>query len=1443
MKNLVLITTLIFLPLIEYSQVSANFEADITQGCNSIVVHFNNLSEPQTGLTYFWDFGNGHTSTMFEPVAAFINPGSYTVKLIVDDGISFDTLIKENYIGVFEKPQADILVNENETGCVPFTAHFIDNSQNGDGNIISRFWDFGDGIISNEQNPTHTYEYQNDFMVSLVVTDENNCTGITVYPNAISAYKPKSDFLAQPRNSCMPEMNVNFFNNSEGIGELNYQWDFGDNTYSEELHPVHTYTTNGNYTVELITTDEHNCSDTLIKNNYITLSGVNSVFTLERDTLCLNEVLQINNFSINAVSYLWDFGDGTTSNVTEPVHSYSQTGNYTITLTANHSLGCSDVSTINVNVEEILADFSLSDEFSCEIPVTIQYANLSQNAVSYEWHFGNGESSIEEEPVLVLTKKGIYIDTLIAYSPHGCISIKVNNPSFTVLLPNAYFTPNTWINPYDIKGCAPLTVNFKNQSVYDTEYDEISGYYWNFGDGNTSTSENPVNVFNEIGVFLVSLYFTTEQGCTSSTYYVQAKTGTIQQADFIKDNPDTICASELVRFFDKSEDSTLINGWYWSFGDGSYSLRKNPTHLYTDTGLMEVTLQSYYNGCGDAETKSDFIYIKGPYADLSYKTECENPYLAQFKSNSIGADSVFWNFGDNTPIDSIHFNPTHLYDDNIIYTTVLTAVNTLNNCSYTSLGKILIKDIRADFKLNKDLGCENLNINLNSKSSQDAYYFTENGKMGTYLWDFGDGTTLFTNSDSIKHVYTQKGTYPLKLKVSDFWGCKDSLIKMVNIFKPEPEFTVNDLTGCMPMSVTFENETESDTTIVAWSWYFGDGTSSDNENPTHIYNEFGIFNVMLNATDALGCLGSLVKESYIRAQRPVPDFTATDRTVCTGETITFIPNDTSGIVTYYWDFGDNTFSNEAFPMHYYKNSGRYTVSLTMVDQQGCDSTISSTDYMFVQTVPVPNFYSVSSLSDCYPFQVNFSDSTNNPEVVDWKWNFGDGQTALHLKNPAHIYTGPGKYDVSLSVYTENGCTSEALKQEFVYIKGPYAEINAPDTICRNQEAVFIAENQQDIFELQWIFGDGSTSSLDTAIHAYDYIGYVFPVLLLKSDDFGTCDIYIQDSLYIPELIPEILVDQNLINGCIPFEFNASNTCSDADYFFWNFDDGTFAYTDFISHNYLSPGNYHVKLIISNEYGCSDSSTIDVEAFALPQVDALNDTLICRGNEIQLVAYGAEHYQWFPNMYLDDENADQPVSLPDSTISYTVLGTDTNSCVNTSNVKITVQQQPVVNLIDTAVIIGEQVILDAYSNDIMNWQWSPDYELSCMNCPVVTVTPLEPTWYEIAVTDTSNCFTLTYDVFIDILKEYSLDVPTAFTPNGDGINDVLFVRGWGIDELIVFKIANRYGEIVFETNDKNIGWDGSFKGKIQGIETYTYFVSVKTYENQILSKKGSVKLLK
>ena len=1444
MKNLTLIIAIICTQLINLSaQITPNFEASDTEGCGSISVTFINSSTPSGGLTYNWDFGNGYTSTLKDPTIAYILPGKYTVKLVISDGVNKDSIIKNDFIIVHPNPEVNIGITESEEGCAPYSLNFIDNSTLGDGAITNWDWDFGDGTLGYTQNISHTYLFENNYEVSLVVIDEYNCRGVGTFNKLISIYKPVANFIADPTSSCVQPMNTHFYNNStDGYGNLSYKWDFGDGETDTIENPTHQYF-DGNYSVKLIVKDDKQCSDTIIKNNLINLSGVQASFTLNKDTFCVDEEIIITNTTENAYSYKWDFGDGEISNHKTPTHSYSETGNYNITLISDHLLGCSDTTSYTVNIEGVSADFIFSENYACATPAIIQCTNKSTNATSFEWSFGNGQSSIEENPTVVYNEEGVYSNTLTVTSAHGCVAAKTIDSCMTVKYPKAYFTPNFWIDPYQIKGCAPLTVNFKNKSNYDNKFDHISQYLWDFGDGGHSTESEPTHIYGQVGKYDVTFQFITEKGCVSSVNGTRAMVGTPQHTDFYKILPDTICASQEVQFFDDSQDSTLINDWLWLFGDSTYAKVKNPKHTFIDTGYMNVLLQSYYNGCPSVEVKDKFIYVKGPIINIEDNIECSEPYKVNLNSNAIDAEKVYWTFGDGSPTDSININTSHTYSDNKVYNVFAIAKNSDKGCSYTSSKEFVIKDIKANFSIDKQIGCENLMVNLNSENCQDQYYFHSDAGYGQYLWDFGDGEKLMTNEVNVSHIYKNKGNYKLKLTVNDFRGCSDTLVSNVKIYKPDVDFSALDFEGCMPMKVNFDNVTESDTTIVAWEWNFGDDSTSVFENPVHTYNNFGIYDVSLTATDKLGCVSTNYRHNFIKALRPIPNFIVNDNTICDADIVHFFPADTSNIVSYKWTFGDGEISEEAFPTHLYDSIGHYSISLSLIDSRGCDSTKIINDYIYIQKYPVAKFNADEISSQCYPFHINFNDTTNNPEVVDWFWDFGDGESSSHLKSPMHIYTKPGKYNVSLNLVTGNGCSNSISKNNYIDIKGPYATINSPDTVCKNSDALFIVENKKDIFEMQWIFGDGSLSLQDTVYHKFTNSGYAYPILFLTSDNHGTCDIFIKDSVFIPNLNSEIKIANFDTSGCVPFDINIKNDCNNATKWFWDFGDGNYSNLSYNNHTFISPNEYNIKLIVENDFGCKDSSQIKVEAFPLPKVKTIIDTLICYGTDIKLFAEGAKTYKWFPETYLDNEDVNFPISKPDSSIKYVVFGTDENGCTNSSDLQINVQQEPNVNFKDTSIIIGEQVILNAYSDDILTYDWFPSYNLTCTNCPQTIASPLEPTTYELTVTDINKCFTKTFDVNIDIIKEYTIDVPTAFTPNGDGINDKIFVRGWGVEDLILFRIFNRYGEIVFETTDKNIGWDGTYKGKMQATETFTYIASIKTYDNRILSKRGTIKLLK
>ena len=1418
-----------------YSQV--DFSASETEGCGTLDVDFTNESVP-TGTTFFWNFGDGQTSTLENPSIIYTTPGTYTVSLTVDGSL---TETKMDYITVYTKPVPDFSAGSALSGCAPLSVNLLGNG--GGSTIITWYWDFGDGNTSSQQNPTHNYDVQNTLTVTLVVVDDNTCQGSVSKINYVTVYKPEANFDADNKFACEGDITANFTNLSSALGVSPvYLWDFGDGTTSTQTNPTHLYTENGHYTVKLSVTDENSCINTKEVNDFIILESVEADFTLGADTICPTTSYTFTNLSLNANNYFWDFGDSTASTAKNPKHTFVETGDYTVSLRVSNSGSCFDTYVKTINVQKVIADFTLSSYFSCVSPVTINYKNKSHNGYSWDWRFGNKTFSTGFEPSVIFGDEGTFVDTLIVTSMFGCMDTLISDSSLVIEVPKAYCTPNAFIRPNDAKGCIPLTVNFKDETSYATSSDYIEKWSWNFGDGTSSTSKNPTHQYTTINSFSVSLEITTKHGCKSSTG-AMIRTGDIQKANFTKDAPDTICASRKVQFTDLSDDPNLVNEWYWKFGDGTTSTKQNPLHGFKDVGSMDVTLLAYHNGCPSKVEKKDYIYVKGPYNEINYSINCETPYNAIFSSKILEASSYSWNFADGSPLNSSEQNPVHTYSFRGIYLVKLHSENPSNGCDYDVEKEVAITDIKANFTNDKNIGCVNLAVNLNSGTSVDAVPFDYNNVKRKYLWNFGDNTAILqTNDIAISHTFKKRGDFPVKLTVRDVHGCENSLVRYIKAYKPLVDFDASLFSGCKPMTVDFTNNTISDTTITEWLWSFGDGNTSVIMNPTNIYEEFGVYNVSLKARNLIGCETILEKKNYIEALRPSPDFSSNDQTICIGTEVGFNAYTNENIVSYLWNFGDGNTSTLANPKHTYISDGDYNVSLSLVDDVGCDSSSTIYNYINVQSPPTVDFVGDDLFTNCFPLIVNFSDRTSHPDLSSWYWDFGDGAISA-IKNPLHIYNRPGDFTVSLTAKTTNGCAGSLDRVGYVHVGGPYADIIAEDTICKNAATTLIAANLLNVNDIKWFFPNGVTVENDTAIYSYDTVGMVYPILLLTVDDAQTCDKYFQDSIYITELIAKISNIDDEFAGCQPVSLYFNSESNIATSWSWDFGTGETSDSEGSYYSFPESGVYNVTLIVSNELGCLDTTSAKITVHPIPELITSPDTLVCYGDSAFLSVSGAELYNWFPNYGLDNNLLSNPVAMPYQTTTYSVEAIDTNNCYNYASVMVKVQQEPIVNIPDTIIIIGEKVILDATSNDISYYNWSSSYDISCLDCSLIEVQPLEKTVFNLTYSDTSNCFTKSHSILIDVIEAYTVDLPKAFTPNGDGINDIVYIRGWGIKELLDFKVFNRYGELVFKSSDINTGWDGSNEGKSQNIETFTYLVRVKTYDDNILTKTGTIKLLK
>jgi gliding motility-associated-like protein len=1437
-----------------YSQVDADFSADVTSGCDILTVHFTNTSTG-TDLEYFWDFGNGNTSTNFEPTTIYNTPGSYDVMLAVNDGVNYDTLTIENYINYYNGPTADFTHLSDTLGCIPLTVSFQDLSAAGDGAITGWSWDFGDGDSSEDPDPEHTYVNSGIYAVSLQITDANNCNDIKIVNNYINATpKPVANFITDQSITCNDFLEVNFTSVSTGYGAISHEWDFGDGGTSSEENPTHTYNGLGTYTVKLTISDENECTDSVIKEDYIQLIEIAAEFEIESDTICPNQNIPIINNSEGVSSYIWNFGDGTILLDENPEYFYTDSGSYIISLAVYSEEECFAVTSDTVYVEYIKANFITDTAYSCEVPFTIQYTNNSENAVAYEWHFGNNNSSVLENPQntyeltgqLENNDEAFYTDTLYAISANGCIN-KYHPPTsnVSIVLPRAKFTPNDvdYENPSELTGCAPLNINFINTSTFNSPYETIESYAWDFGDGETSDETDVSKTYTDTNQYVVSLVLTTTYSCVD-TFLTTVKVGNPQTAEFELLSASTTCASDSVALSDLSTDANYVNGWQWLFGDGATSNLQNPYHFFSDTGYMVVSLIAYHNGCPSDTTKKDsLLKILGPLGTFETEIDCNQPFDYNFIGNLNDITSFSWDFGDGTT-NTTDTTIVHTYSTTDDFQVTLTAENTNTGCSFQFSDVIRVRNPQASFTQSNELGCPFLNVSFDPRSSTDYTEFDYNGETGSFLWYFGDTPQRrFTEDTVVNHIFTNRGEFPVELIVKSENGCLDTARSKVKIYQPVASFITDTTVGCTPVTIEFTNTTQTDTIISSYQWFFGDDNFSNQENVSHTFEDIGLFTIQLKATDILGCEDTVVVEDLINSSRPIPDFTTPDLFLCENDTIVFLSTSVGTIESWQWDFGDGNASQDENPQHAYSDSGFFSVSLYAVDVFGCDSTKTKSDYIHVQAKPVANFTADDTTGACWPATIRFTDESDSDYIQSWQWDFGDNSSGSTVQNPTKIYAEPGSFDVALQVETTYGCKDTLIKENYINIIGAYAEIVAADTSCPNVPVEFSVGNQENVMTFNWIFEDGSSDNNEETSYIFDSFGEQYTTLLLYSFDESCPPKQLIDTIYIHEINAGFQPDE--IAGCVPFTIDLTDTSLNASSWSWSYGDGSTDNGNNVSHTYTEDGSYIIQEFIENEFECLDTAELEITVYPLPFITTSSDTLICTEDTAFIRVTGGNSYAWSPSFLMTDANSNNPGAFPANTTLFTVIGTDLNGCINSDSILITVQQKPIITEIiqDTTVVIGEQVQLYANYLGGKTFYWSPAEVIEYPDSLLISVIITDDIEYQFTVIDSNECFEITEDVLITVREVYSVDLPKAFTPNNDGNNDIIYVRGWGVFELVEFRIYNRFGKEVFVSNDITQGWDGNFEGVEQPAGTYGYTVIIKSYDDKLREKVGSFMLLR
>jgi gliding motility-associated-like protein len=651
--------------------------------------------------------------------------------------------------------------------------------------------------------------------------------------------------------------------------------------------------------------------------------------------------------------------------------------------------------------------------------------------------------------------------------------------------------------------------------------------------------------------------------------------------------------------------------------------------------------------------------------------------------------------------------------------------------------------------------------------------------------------------------------------------------------------------------------------ITSWHWDFDDGDTSVDQNPIHIYPIGDTFMVNLTVRNDLGCEDDTTITLPI-LQGPIPDFIFD--TVCFGDSTTFLDNSTNGAgvnASWTWQFGTGDSSTLQNPVYLFPNDTVFNVQLTVVDTNNCVARVDRDVLVF--TNPTAD-YTTSDL--CFRSAINFTDQSaagSNP-IAAWYWDFDDNGATSNQQNPAHNFSNPGNYGVQLVAEDSRGCVDTLVRNLFINPQPVGDFLFSRDIACVGEQVCLTDSST----------ASGSTGGIGSWAWDFEFNSGI------DNTNQNPCTTYNTAGTYTVRLIVtdtnqcRDTVDRQIRVFDLPTaDFDWAVSCVDSPMIFtdfsipgdttitnwlWDFGDAVQDIVQNPQHVYATPGSFNVNLQVTDANGCIDDITKPVSVDFRPDVNAQSSQTICWGESVVLSATGATTYTWEPNVWYQPliATGDSIVATPLNTITYTV--TAFNGVCPPDDTSLTITVIPTRPLTlehrgpDSVIAnMGTELFADI-SGLIDSIRWDPDSTLSCTDCRNPVAAPSQSTTYTATIYYSLNGVVCTQSDVISVsvngnCPQDLLFVPTGFSPNGDGNNDILYVRGIGIERVNYFRIFDRWGNLMYQVNDvdandRSIGWDGTEPGGAQlNPGVFVYVAEVVCSNGDVLTQTGNVTLIK
>ncbi len=1236
-----------FVPMYVYVIVpkspNAFMAVDQNKGCPPIAIDMQDAS--QAAVKYILDLGDGSPLNISNSPINLTHQYQNTTDTTADYVISYTVSSADgcndffsDTISVYPEIISDIeLVDQNDTAVCHGTTLGLRSTSSG--NTDKFLWNFGDGSSRTDTLVNHTYANygRNDttYGVNLVAVSPFGCSdtsdfiNIRVFPYIYSGFTVDSTLLCSPAEL--------FVNPEASMGVDTFYWSFSDasksfldSTFSRlnESPVIYPYQNDHPVpdTVEIAmhAVNRFGCSDTAATRSVVLYPGVISDFSIDQNAVCDSVgVLVTNKSSGFDLFYEWDFGNGTSASDTSslPFSRYffnrsEDDTTYLIRLVSTSNYFCKDTFSVPITVHPFIsANFAVDYSNNCS-PLNVEITNISKGGDLFSWDLGDGnlantllpgimyhtyENSSDDDTTFVIR--------MLASNNEGCSDSVSRSVSLypRVIASFGFNSPS--------QGCNPLNVSLTNSSS-----GKDVNYFWDFGNRTYSVDQYPQpldyqNLTDKDTTYYVRLTVMNPAGCDSSLVRPVQVYSRVT-ADFAIERLDS-CSPFKIAIHNYSAGGITDFTWKYTeddslllhdFSDPVIPVYRNQTLL---PARYPVALRTKnIHGCTAQKGDSVTVYPE-MHAEFTpdITAGCQPlPVNLINATNILNGTSFRWDFDDGE-YSYMATPPEHSFDNitslSIIRNIRLEATSQYGCYDDTTLAVEVYPYIMARFTIDKPAICSHEPFTIDRTSSS--------GAINHYYWDYNDdGTMDEEKSDAaFGHTYPNTGTANvdqyIRLTVTNNQGCDTSWTEHLLVYpQVRAAFDADTNQLCYPMLSEFTNHSEPNIPLT-YIWDFGDGSSSTASDALHTFRNFSrtddiTYVVDLTAISEYGC-DSTISHSVTVHPKPLADFTYPLAVDCPPFTVQFDNGSQGTSLDYLWEFGDGSTSVSENPSEVFNNTGstisERNITLVAVTDFGCSDTVVKPVSVFPG---VEVDFTASTWAGCNTLTVNFDGTATNENEYYW---YVDNEIFSNYQDPTFRFVNESLadkiFDVRFKAVSINGCIDDTTRQVVVYPQ-PLAEfLPSPQAQEFNTTTDITAvtmnnlTNSQSIWGYQWNFGDGIISSESAASFVKNYAiwgdisdGNRIPVSLIATNkNHPACSDTIMRYVIIAPPLPRVDLGED-ISGCMPLtvEFPSSTKYNYPDAYQWDF-----GYEGLTSGEaqpaplvYDTAGVYIIRLVVQGDGG-------------------------------------------------------------------------------------------------------------------------------------------------------------------------------------------------------------------------------------------------------------------